>query len=276
MLNTDCFFQIGATHKVCEDFVLCGEKFALVADGCSSSMMERGIRLPMNVDTGARFLALAAKQAIPTYFVNSGLTEERKMVEDRILQNLRVVKSLYDLPSSVFDSTLLLAYFDGLNVKLFFFGDGAAVIETGDTTTIIKQEFLSGAPYYLSYQLSQDRNLAYIREFQDIPMKQTIYTITKGHASYTTESREYLSTSHQAYTVDTLLCPSTTVTLFTDGIFSFNTPDLVQTILECTAYKSKVGAYVWKRMNLTNTWMRKNGFNHYDDLGMASLHIQKD
>ncbi len=52
-MNTDCFYSIGHSHKVCEDYALSGTigdtlAYAVVCDGCSSSKQ---------VDVGARLLA---------------------------------------------------------------------------------------------------------------------------------------------------------------------------------------------------------------------------
>jgi hypothetical protein len=275
-VNSDCLFQIGTSHKVCEDFALVSKSplglrsFALVADGCSSSMVEGGMRCPINVDIGARLLALAAKKAISDRYMKP--EEENEVLQEKILENLKIAKSIYELPSSVFDSTLVLAVLDQCTLRLFWYGDGVAVIETDLFIDVITVEFLSGAPYYLSYQLSRERNQAYYKDFFGQSMKKTWVRIDKKTGENRDGYSEYVPTSYQYDVYDHLERYSCmTVTLFTDGVNTFNTEDRLKTIVDCASYPSKVGAYVWKRVNLLNKWMRKSEISHYDDLGIASL-----
>ena len=55
-MNADCYYEIGYSHTVCEDYALAGKinndiSFAIVCDGCSASP---------HVDVGARILTYAA------------------------------------------------------------------------------------------------------------------------------------------------------------------------------------------------------------------------
>jgi hypothetical protein len=58
MIQTDIFRRIGATHAVCEDYIIEGNKpfpFIILADGCSTAK---------NTDMGARILCHLAKQYV--------------------------------------------------------------------------------------------------------------------------------------------------------------------------------------------------------------------
>src|SRR5437868_4207156 len=59
-MNSDCAFQIGAAHTVCQDYAVAHSgvpAYAILADGCSSSP---------DTDIGARLLVKAAQTVIDT------------------------------------------------------------------------------------------------------------------------------------------------------------------------------------------------------------------
>ena len=58
-MKADAYFEIGATHLVCQDYALAFANneyaYAIVSDGCTSSP---------NTDIGARLISVIAKDAI--------------------------------------------------------------------------------------------------------------------------------------------------------------------------------------------------------------------
>ena len=63
-MNEDCYFEIGHSHTICEDYALTGKinenlSYAIVCDGCSASD---------TVDLGARILAHTAREYLISYY----------------------------------------------------------------------------------------------------------------------------------------------------------------------------------------------------------------
>jgi hypothetical protein len=285
ILNKDCVFQIGSSHRICEDFALCGQnqdgsrQFALVSDGCSSALVNDGVRYPLNVDTGARMVSLAAAKAVMECRWPNDIDIEKDMILDNILGTLRTMRSIFNLPKPIFDATLLLALCEGrASMRLFWFGDGVMVRENESFLKITIQEYQSGAPYYLSYELDEARKNAYLNEFanSDQKMVKTTWFLNKKTQEINECSAEFYPTRFTTEWITLLPHDYEIFTLFSDGILSFNQEDRIAIIRECSDYKSKVGSFVWRRMNLTNMWKKKNQFVHYDDLGMAAISCQKE
>lgn len=66
-MNSDCYFEIGHSHTICQDYALTGKindvlSYAIISDGCSSSPL---------VDVGARLLAHSAKEYLITRLFKS-------------------------------------------------------------------------------------------------------------------------------------------------------------------------------------------------------------
>src|SRR5215203_2249321 len=68
-MNTDCFFNIGATHSVCQDYVV-ASPYLILSDGCSSSP---------DTDIGARLLVKAAERVCGKYEIEEVHKESARL-----------------------------------------------------------------------------------------------------------------------------------------------------------------------------------------------------
>lgn len=304
-IKTDSHYTIGDSHKYCEDFALHGNEelfdgelaYAIVCDGCSSSMTRGGIRLAENVDIGARLMALAARQTL-FHFAGEWLDQydevfyvknfevNQKRFSDIVLAKINSFKNACSLHPSVFDTTLLVAFYIKRKEKsfggVFVFGDGAVLVENNKLLTFYNINFPTGAPYYLSYQLDYERNKLYNQQFGGIKFfdsfslnKETELTVEPtGVDKYDFSSQIFIP-------LDT---DSLKVTLFSDGVCSFSCNkeenslerincDPFEIARELSNYKINNGEFVKKSLNLWTRKAKKSNHSHYDDLAIASMFI---
>jgi len=307
IILTDSYYEIGSSHKVCEDFALHGSIknsqgvkyfYSIVCDGCSSSLMDNGKRLPLNVDTGARLLAIMAKQALRE-LVDLRLSpgELYRGIQGNILSKCKVILPTLSLSSNVIDSTLLIALAseDGM-LWSGVWGDGVVAVHKKNGEIILYNVVLdSGAPSYLSYLFDKERKKMYEDEFGNgnKSVEQTIISSDKNNVE--TEPARILFDPSLNFVHTTLPFgyiyfdfnselmglpnPSEieSISVLSDGILSFrkNLTDPVPLdvpAVELIDFKSKVGEFVVKRMNLAKKkFFNPNNMTHYDDLAISSI-----
>jgi hypothetical protein len=154
-MNTDAYYEIGSSHRVCEDYALAGQyedmAYAIVSDGCSSSE---------NSDVGARLLSHIAKGAL-ICLKGRGLLDNalfpdtfRELV---VGKSIEIKKSL-GLSTDAFDATLLVSIVYNNKVTYLGWGDGYFILVI-DNNSIIAYDikYSSGAPYYISYEMNSGK-----------------------------------------------------------------------------------------------------------------------
>lgn len=292
-MHADHHYEIGSSHTACEDYAVSGTQgglsYALLADGCSSSK---------DSDVGARVLCHVAKNAM-LYLHRQGRLKEERYVSDllpSVLREMVVMKAIeirasLGLPHEAFDATLLAAFccegFRGDPAWGFIgFGDGAAVIRYPDGgSRVFRAEYESGAPYYLSYGMSKERDDAYRRSYDRSRISTVIDFNPDG-------SRKRLKTAKWEpftdYTFfmshDIVIEPPIQIVLFSDGVDSYEHfdevgarthRDCIDVIDEAMLYKSVSGEFVKRRMRAMGKSMAARGYRHYDDVSCAAVHIGK-
>jgi len=238
MYNTDSFFTIGSTHKVCEDYssngVINGVYYAIVSDGCSSSK---------NTDIGARLLTLCATQVIR----ENGICFNVGNFEELLLGKLRSSMLLLNLPSTVFDATLIVAMATESMGVVYSWGDGVISID-GIHHDI---QYSSNAPYYLSYKLDPNRDAAY--------EKQLCQGFTKSIGEIRTPIALYAEYPQK-------------IVVMSDGIQQFfKGNDIVDMVDEAVSFPSIRGVFLQKKLNLLKRFLVTNGIHHKDDFSMAAI-----
>lgn len=156
-MNSDVYFTIGKSHKVCEDYALAGSNkhrgsYAIISDGCSSSD---------HTDVGARLLCHTACSALD--LVASGFNAVNVVVR------ASVGAHSVGLPFTECLDATLLGCFPQYTIRnldaeweskpLFHFyaaGDGVLAMRRRDTDVweIVEIEFSREAPAYLRYLLN--------------------------------------------------------------------------------------------------------------------------
>lgn len=295
MISSNSYFQIGNSHKFCEDFALHyhdeNHGLAIVCDGCSSSGILNGMRSPINVDFGSRILANIMKnlinefgiEAISMMSFNNKNKYSNSIFCNLKLQILTALNSM-DIPVGVLDSTCIVAGMDNSGKgRVAFLGDGVCVFQSKNFWRICVVEYESGAPYYISYLLSESRGCGYSENFGKNSKKVTFYnyyldtnTFVKD-CEHITDSQEYLVLNFNQNEIQ-----YNNVSVFSDGIHTFGTREQIRSgknieinkIIDilCKFHNIK-GEFVIKRFNLLNNWCKENSINHYDDLSMSCVGI---
>lgn len=292
-MHADHYYEIGSSHTACEDYAMSGTQdglsYAILADGCSSSK---------DSDVGARVLCHIAKNAM-MYLHRQGRLKDEHYVSDlfpSVLREMVVMKAIetrafLGLPHEAFDATLLAAFCsEGYRRDpawgYICFGDGVAVLRYPDGgSRVFRAEYESGAPYYLSYNMSKERDLAY-RETYD---QSRVNTITDfgpdGNKVRRRTNRWEPFTDYTHFmSHDIVIDPPIQIVLFSDGVDSYEhfdevgnrTPrDCIDVVQEAMLYKSMSGEFVKRRMRAMGKSMAARSFKHYDDVSCAAVHIGK-
>jgi hypothetical protein len=285
MFISDSFFQIGKSHRICEDFAMHGQipmisnessdfSYAIVCDGCSSSCESNGIRMPLNTDTGSRLVALSARRSLFDWLYMKDFS--KRPLEDFILEGLLRQKDALMIPSSVFDSTLMIAYANNKtgHSTVMVWGDGIVVSEDPvGVKTITKIEYSTGAPFYLSYKMKHLMMLEYFRQF-GVGFKSVFQKIGEEHQEIfipVFEDRESLF--HKPFVIDGFF---NKITLMSDGVCQFGPKigdfaDTFKMAEELTQFPIISPSFVQRQFNIINRKMRLENTSHFDDLAMASI-----
>jgi len=144
-MKTDTFLKQGSTHYICEDYIDSNNNLIALSDGCSSST---------NTDFGSRVLV---RKALSDY--KSLMKESYDFVRDNWIKDF--VYDKIDLgfkDETYLDATLLLLK----DNRITIFGDGFFFYKKKNKDLeIVRIEYNSGAPYYLSYSINSDREKEY-------------------------------------------------------------------------------------------------------------------
>lgn len=282
-MNTNAYYEIGSSHKVCEDYALSGNHedmaYAIVSDGCSSSE---------HSDVGARIISHIAKGVL-IYLKGRNLILSdtfQDIFRELMLRKCLEVKTSLGLPTDVFDATLLISVVLSDKAICLGWGDGyIAFVGKDKEINLYETKYSSGAPYYLSYEMSAGKKEAYQKEFGDGEVSITQYTINDSgihtHPEVTTFDVPYShSILRQGRTGEVKF-----IVLSSDGIDTYQTdpryrdPDNkgIQTytapemITPLVSYKSIAGEFVERRMQRNKEDMDKKHIVHQDDVSCASI-----
>jgi len=272
-MQTDSFFCIGKSHSVCEDYAFHGKKCIILSDGCSASEYS---------DIGARLLCITAKRILNS-FVNIPLSysEFGTTVAGCVAEQLR----LLDLPINSMDATLLVAF--EFNEKIYFYayGDGYYQIKYKNQDIHFgTTKFNSNAPYYLSYWSNPQRNIDYINKFgNEVETITGSYTDGEENCELKTETVD-LSFSHETdvkfpIPIDELEY----IMIMSDGVESFqdysNLPaspiETAEIIKELSSFKNTKGKFITRRTNAAIKKFMKQDIDHYDDLSVAGMYMDR-
>jgi hypothetical protein len=293
-MNADSYFEIGYSHKVCEDYALAGVQdnlaYAIVSDGCSSSK---------DADVGARLLAHISRDALLYLYHRKLLYDPhflsdsfRATFEEIIIKKCLEVKETLRFPCDTFDATLLVAASIGDHFKkkiLFSWGDGYFILKrpSGAIDTI-SLNYESNAPYYLSYELSQDKHNSYADEYGTMPLNKSIGRIETDGTVIVVDSevispvmqKSYLSIMGGGVDVTQIIASS-------DGIGTYEDDPRVQPptgterqkypahaiIPDLVSYKNPVGEFVTRRMNRLRKEHMDAHIIHQDDVSCAAINF---
>jgi hypothetical protein len=269
----DSVFLKGSSHLNCEDYAISGTigdngAYAIVADGCSSGYRS---------DIAARMLALIAESII-----RSELSELMRMLPDEVnhwfLDYLKMEYNYsvrYMIPPENMMSTLLIVISLNGKARTLMFGDGAALYHDAMGWHVYNVSFNRSAPRYPAYLFDHRLEEAYDIEFKDQTVSHMISMM--GHDA-TVGTYSVLSPSGRFGAGNEFsLGPSDvdTVIITSDGLGTFEDGQgrAVDATSELVKFKSFTGEFIKRRALRFIEAFLKNGVNHYDDLGIAGIHI---
>jgi len=291
-MNTDSYFEIGSVHQICQDYAFSGSSldgiysYAAISDGCSAS----GKSHP--VDVGARLLV---HSYISKLFMNKGnlfpddslinfSLQTRESYIRHILYSIAEFAvqdahhQIFGFDKQVLDCTLVSLISNGKCLYYSICGDGCVVILGRKAATVIDVEFPSGAPFYLSYTMDDDRRKRYTEEFGN---KKIVTTKT-----YDLDTGEEIESIYAEVAFDNKItgvlfgdgCPVAAIAI-SDGYKTFNNEsERVSTkeeevLKNIYSYKNFNGEFVKRRMLSYKKRCHNDGVVHYDDLSVAAIYF---
>ncbi len=245
--HVDDFLKIGATHLICQDYVLSGKgpvPHVILSDGCSASP---------RTDVGARILAHLASQWLFTGCDDPAGADPRQAGAWIIENALHAARRL-GLARTALDATLMIGWRIRDHVHIRIFGDGfVGWMDAAGARSVREIRYSKNAPYYLSYGADAERDQLYRdsgieKYFGDRPMS------PYSPISLTFPVRNF-----------------PLIFMASDGLGSFaeKTGDRIspeEIFRRFTAFKTVNGAFLKRRIRRAVRNLEKDGASHYDDL----------
>jgi hypothetical protein len=280
-MNTNAYYEIGSSHRNCEDYALSGiysdMAYAIVSDGCSSSE---------HSDVGARLLSHITKGVL-IHLKDRGVIntpEYSSIFRELVLRKSIEVKNSLGLPTDAFDATLLISTVLDDKIVNIAWGDGYVIYKTKDGKLITYGiNFSTGAPYYLSYEMSPSKKQAYLDEYGSGNIT-TTNTIINSEGVVEFEHKVLNSTCMMQSLYKEADAPSMGfVTVSSDGLGtyqddpknveekkSYKDSDIIPLVM---AYKNITGEFVTRRMQRLKYDLEKKLIVHLDDVSCSSIAI---
>lgn len=269
--SVDNFIKIGSSHKLCEDYSLCGMigdiPYIIVSDGCSSSK---------HTDVGARILCHTAVDVLKR---NSNDLQKLtyKCLGELILDDALPIARSLSLPKTALDATLLISYVVNGECICCMYGDGTYIINDSkeQTKTLIEVSYESNAPLYLSYSDSQCAMEKYLKIFDGCKRIETI--IDLGTLSAISESRDV----QDALAIVTAFSEGDFILLTTDGIDTFVSPagETKSTVVlakDLIDFKGYNGEFVRRRTQRVLKNLAVENITNIDDFTIAGIYMESD
>lgn len=261
-MGSDSFFEIGYSHDVCQDYVLSGENYLILSDGCTSAP---------HTDIGARIITHMTKK----YIKYKDFPLKEIMNDSKSLLN-----DYFSLPLDILSATLLVAKKTNDSFNVFLMGDGVIVAKRKDSKILVElYESPFSAPYYPKYTVDHITHDMYMDKFGSI-RKKTSWLLSN-------DNMDLLSEEIQNCTEPAIsMFPQNEyefVALFSDGLLSFLETIITNTsksttivhwkeiLIELLAFKSYTGEFVKRRFKRALKEFESKNWHHFDDLSMGVL-----
>jgi Protein phosphatase 2C len=273
-MNADSAFVIGATHSICQDYVVAGNPsttnpYVILSDGCSSSP---------DTDIGARLLVKSAESILKTVSAD----DIADLHAAAAAATLDLAASVGLKPQAV-DATLLTGHVQENELVLACSGDGVLMVQ--DCSGVIEAysiSYPSGHPFYPAYTHQPDRLAAL--EFGGNPQKEIKYF--RGDSKQSTLRLEATCSSVERTEVRRFDARSYLyAVLLSDGVHSFYSsrgsessksarPIRFQALArELVSFKNVRGAFAGRRLKRFLKDSALNGWHHTDDLALGAFYL---
>ena len=279
-MNADSVFKIGATHAVCQDYVIAGNEgtnsssanagsYVILSDGCSSSP---------NSDIGARLLVKAMDQALS----GNATREVEELHRGSALTALDWAE-LIGVPSEAVDATLMTAHVCGDELIVACSGDGVIVLESNaGVLDVYAISSPSGYPFYPAYVHQPERLAEMIGNRRCVKDLKHFRRESPGAPFQLRE----VTTSESLTEVFRLnVFDYKYVAVTSDGLDSFfrtqPTPAgnrlesicLSDVLNQFWSFKNSHGAFVERRMKKFKKDAEARSWDHADDLSIGVIHL---
>lgn len=284
-MNSDSYYEIGSTHKICQDYAVASAKdgfgYVAVCDGCSMSGEQ------FSIDTGARLMALSFRNTLLKQRpFEKDLWERTTYPENLdIIPSIKQTANFFNIPTRMFDATLVAAICHDNLLKVIAIGDGGFFIKRKNSNIVqfITVEFESGAPFYPSYLMNgyKERDI-YINEFgnKKVTVKSCWIDVVKrivvAESSYSHLAKDWDFEKNKMwiYELGNIEC----IAVFSDGIHSFMKEGasipFVEVACEFSSFKNYNGKFLDRRLaNGLAKKCRQENIHHFDDISCAAIHF---
>jgi len=282
-MNTDIFFTIGSTHKICQDYALCanGEApYAIISDGCSAAP---------DADFGSRLLAKSA--ALDVYRYNRYCFDDAELMLRGISMTADAYRRTLSLHEDSLCATLMIAKVEDKTFRVIMVGDGVIAAKHKDGRIHV-QEFIfeQGAPYYLRYELDQEVKLGYFEKFgveKKVACSNLSYWVNPNGKIVLENKLNFDFTKDRIhFDVEYPLEDFEAIAIMSDGASSFLQQSVTNTskqslsvpiselIGELFAFKGYAGTFVQRRCQKAFKKFRDQGLNNYDDFSIGVIASQ--
>lgn len=289
MMKSDCHFEIGSTHLVCQDYAISYADdevaYAIISDGCTSSP---------NTDIGSRLISIIARDALDylikrqrfekaidkKFFMNNFVLTFKELVVKKCVE----VKGSLNLDINSFDATLLVAViYPGYQPLLVGWGDGNFIIKykNGSIRTITIS-YDGNMPYYLSYRMSYEKDIAYRQEQKGLGhVTEVMPSLSYHHTPWEYNFMRYLDDvkgkDNNPESISQIIVSSDGLQSFqydpksdefqaNDKVFSLS--EVYPGVID---YKNLVGEFVVRRMKSLEKENRAKHIIHTDDISCATI-----
>ena len=272
MNNYDSFSEIGSQHKICEDFIISGQypvPHVILSDGCSSSK---------DTNCGAMILTQLAKQYLQFKIMELNNINYEDMGK-WIICNAETTARQLGLSPPCLDATLIISFMLPKLIHVYIYGDGY-IIRVNKHKEIESTQicFSDNAPYYLSYNLDFIRKKAY----SDMKHMMSIQNYKKTGGFSTIGELPHNHPLHYSF------IPSfyKEIYIASDGIDSFirngvklPTENVIKSFLNIEKEnrdKTTKGVFIQRRCRNAIKIIRKEGWDHYDDISFGGFQLCHD
>ncbi|MHA1169394.1 MAG: protein phosphatase 2C domain-containing protein [Candidatus Hodarchaeales archaeon] len=283
-MNTDCAFNIGTTHDVCQDYALSGEYSVTIADGCSGSVLS---------DFGSRVLSVTAMNKMLELKSLHDLEEK-----ELILLSRPSVKVL-NLPPECLDATLLCAAKIDDTPEAICYGDGVIAVKLkNNVTLVISVEYTDSYPFYINYLF--DKTGRFKNWTADHNKRKVVFSAIKENGEVEVINNDCDSTTRLRYNeyevgiirvsdyrtmIETISPDVESIIILSDGVQSFYQTIITGTskhnekvtyhevLKELLSFKNYTGRFVQRRMNKFIKTCKRNDWNHSDDISIAAIYL---
>jgi hypothetical protein len=200
---------------------------------------------------------------------------------DKILSEALGMVRQIAIPKMALDATLLAGTLEGRYFRTFQTGDGVIVCRMRDGSLRYYQtRFGANMPYYLSYGLDTDRQLAYLEAAKTVTLTTNRFEPGVGWgtpAERVENLDEFRSCQTHIFGRDEV----ETVLLLSDGAESFmrkgttESIPLEAVIEQVSAFKNYGGDFITRRLNaFLERYCVQEGWVHNDDFSCAGIYAE--